>query len=63
MLPRVLIPAFHKAGAKLHTLVTANGINSVIHGKKAGFLNASTDVDAMLKKLSGQRCSDCNSAQ
>jgi len=46
---RVLIPAFHKAGAKLHTLVTANGINSVIHGKKAGFLNASTDVDAILK--------------
>ena len=47
---RVLIPAFKKAGAKLNTLVTANGINSVIHGKKAGFLNASTDVDSMLNE-------------
>jgi predicted dehydrogenase/threonine dehydrogenase-like Zn-dependent dehydrogenase len=47
---RILIPAFKKAGGKLHTLVTANGINSVIHGKKAGFLNASTDVDSMLKE-------------
>ena len=37
-----------KAGGKLNTLVTANGINSVIHGRKAGFLNASTDVDSML---------------
>ncbi len=45
---RVLIPAFKSAGGKLNTLVTANGINSVIHGKKAGFLNASTDVDSML---------------
>jgi predicted dehydrogenase/threonine dehydrogenase-like Zn-dependent dehydrogenase len=46
---RILIPAFKKADGKLNTLVTANGINSVIHGKKAGFLNASTDVDSMLK--------------
>ena len=46
---RILIPAFKKAGGKLNTLVTANGINSVIHGEKAGFLNASTDVDSMLK--------------
>jgi len=45
---RILIPAFQKAGGQLHTLVTANGINSVIHGKKAGFLYGSTDVDAML---------------
>lgn len=46
---RILIPAFQKAGAKLHTIVTANGINSVIQGRKAGFLNGSTDVDGMLK--------------
>ena len=45
---RILIPAFKSAGGKLNTLVTANGINSVIHGRKAGFLNASTDVDSML---------------
>jgi predicted dehydrogenase/threonine dehydrogenase-like Zn-dependent dehydrogenase len=45
---RILIPAFKKTGAGLNTLVTANGTNSVIHGKKAGFLKASTDVQEML---------------
>ena len=44
---RVLIPAFKKGGAQLHTIVTANGINSVIHGKKMGFVNASTDVNSI----------------
>jgi len=45
---RILIPAFKAAGAQLHTIVTAGGINGVIHGKKAGFAETSTDVDAML---------------
>ena len=45
---RVLIPAFKKAGAQCHTVVTAGGIHGVIHGKKAGFHLASTDVDGML---------------
>jgi len=45
---RILIPAFKEAGAQLHTLVTAGGVNSVVHGKKAGFAEASTDVDLML---------------
>lgn len=45
---RVLIPAFKTAGAQLHTIVTAGGINGVIHGKKAGFAQASTDVGALL---------------
>jgi predicted dehydrogenase/threonine dehydrogenase-like Zn-dependent dehydrogenase len=45
---RVLIPAFKAAGAQFHTIVTANGINGVIHGAKAGFASASTDVRAML---------------
>jgi predicted dehydrogenase/threonine dehydrogenase-like Zn-dependent dehydrogenase len=45
---RILIPAFKKAGGELNTLVTVNGVNSVIHGGKAGFLNASTDVNSML---------------
>jgi predicted dehydrogenase len=45
---RILIPAFKAAGGQLHTLVTANGVNSVIHGKKSGFLKASTDVVGML---------------
>ena len=47
---RILIPAFKAAGAQLHTLATANGVNSVIHGKKGGFSNASTDVVGMLAK-------------
>uniref|UniRef100_UPI003CE7371B Gfo/Idh/MocA family protein n=1 Tax=Pseudomonas aeruginosa TaxID=287 RepID=UPI003CE7371B len=34
--------------AQFHTIATAGGINGVIHGQKAGFAEASTDVDAML---------------
>jgi predicted dehydrogenase/threonine dehydrogenase-like Zn-dependent dehydrogenase len=45
---RVLIPAFKAAGAQLHTIVTAGGINGVIHGESAGFAEASTDMDALL---------------
>lgn len=44
---RVLIPAFKAAGAQLHTIVTAGGINGVIHGKKAGFAQASADVETL----------------
>lgn len=45
---RVLIPAFKQAGGQLHTIVTSGGASGVIHGKKAGFLHAATDVEAML---------------
>ncbi len=45
---RVLIPAFKVAGAQFHTIVTSGGINGVIHGEKAGFADASSDVAAML---------------
>ena len=45
---RMLIPAFKAAGAQFHTIVTAGGINGVIHGEKAGFAEASTDIAAML---------------
>lgn len=45
---RMLIPAFKAAGAQFHTIVTAGGINGVIHGDKAGFAEASTDMTAML---------------
>ncbi|MDX2345283.1 MAG: bi-domain-containing oxidoreductase [Legionella sp.] len=44
---RVLIPAFKAKQAQLHTIVTSGGVSGVIHGKKTGFLKASTDVDAM----------------
>lgn len=45
---RMLIPAFRAAGAQFHTVVTSGGVSGVIHGKKAGFAEASTDVEAML---------------
>lgn len=45
---RVLIPAFKAAGAQLHTLVTAGGSSAVVQGRKAGFSEASTDLEGML---------------
>lgn len=45
---RVLIPAFKATGAQLHTLATSGGINSVVHGEKAGFAEATTDTQAMI---------------
>jgi predicted dehydrogenase/threonine dehydrogenase-like Zn-dependent dehydrogenase len=45
---RVLIPAFRKAGAQFKTIVTSGGTTAVIHGKSAGFAEASTDVAATL---------------
>ncbi len=45
---RMLIPAFKAAGAQFHTIVTEGGINGVIHGEKAGFVEASTDMSAFL---------------
>lgn len=45
---RVLIPAFKNCGAQLHTIVTSGGTSGALHGKKAGFVQASTDIDAML---------------
>lgn len=44
---RILIPAFKAAGAQFHTIITAGGINGVIHGEKAGFAEASTDMAAL----------------
>ncbi|MCX2977393.1 bi-domain-containing oxidoreductase [Candidatus Marimicrobium litorale] len=45
---RVLIPAFAEAGAGLHTLVTSGGVSAVHQGKKYGFAQASTDLEASL---------------
>jgi predicted dehydrogenase/threonine dehydrogenase-like Zn-dependent dehydrogenase len=45
---RVLIPAFKAAGADLKTIVTSGGVSGVIHGRGAGFDEASTDLDTML---------------
>lgn len=48
---RMLIPAFKAAGAQFHTIVTAGGINGVIHGEKLGFAEASTDMATMLANM------------
>ncbi len=45
---RVLIPAFKAAGARFKTIVTSGGVSGVIHGRGAGFDEASTDLEAML---------------
>jgi predicted dehydrogenase len=41
---RVLIPAFKRAGASLHTLVSAGGVSAAYHGGKQGFEQASTEA-------------------
>ncbi|MCG3864920.1 MULTISPECIES: bi-domain-containing oxidoreductase [unclassified Photobacterium] len=45
---RVLIPAFKNAGAQLYSISTSGGVNGVIHGEKAGFVEATTDTLAMI---------------
>jgi predicted dehydrogenase/threonine dehydrogenase-like Zn-dependent dehydrogenase len=45
---RILIPAFRKAGAALHTVVSAGGVSGVVQGRRLGFQQASSDVDAVL---------------
>jgi predicted dehydrogenase/threonine dehydrogenase-like Zn-dependent dehydrogenase len=45
---RVLIPAFVKAGAQLHTIATSGGLGGAIVGSKAGFAAAASDVEEIL---------------
>lgn len=45
---RVLIPAFKAAGAQLHSISTSGGLSGVLHGRSAGFAEASTDTAAVL---------------
>ncbi|MDB4229133.1 bi-domain-containing oxidoreductase [Paracoccaceae bacterium] len=45
---RVLIPAFKHAGANLIALITSHGLSAVHHGKKNGFVVASTDIEQAL---------------
>ncbi len=47
---RVLIPAFKKTNAKLDTIVTSGGVSASHHGKKFGFLNASTNINDALNE-------------
>ena len=45
---RMLMPAFKAAGATLHTVVTTGGVNGLHCGRKFGFAQVSTDLDALL---------------
>ncbi|NZA25744.1 Gfo/Idh/MocA family oxidoreductase, partial [Luteimonas sp. SJ-92] len=45
---RVLIPAFARAGAGLHTVVSSGGVSGVHFGRKFGFRHAGTDADAAI---------------
>jgi predicted dehydrogenase/threonine dehydrogenase-like Zn-dependent dehydrogenase len=45
---RVLMPAFQAAGAALHTVVTTGGVNGLHYGRKFGFVQVSTDLEALL---------------
>lgn len=45
---RILIPAFKAADAQLHTIATSGGISGAIQGTKAGFAEATTDIELIL---------------
>lgn len=45
---RVLIPAFKKAGAQLHTIVSHGGVSATHHGEKNDFHAASTEASQVL---------------
>ena len=45
---RVLMPAFGKAGAQLHTVVSGGGVSAAHFGRKFGFSKASTDESEAL---------------
>ena len=44
---RMLIPAFKSARTTLHTIASAGGTNGVVHGRRAGFVYATSDTDAL----------------
>ena len=46
---RILLPAFKKSKAQLHTLGSKGGTSSLLEGKKRDFLYASTNIDEVCK--------------
>ena len=46
---RVLIPAFKKSGAQLHTIVSRGGVSATHHGQKNNFHIATTDETLVLE--------------
>lgn len=46
---RMLIPAFKAAGASLQSIASTGGTNAVIHGRRAGFAEATSDTDSLIE--------------
>lgn len=45
---RMLIPAFRRAGAALHTIASPTGVSGVVAGRRSEFSNATSDVGALI---------------
>ncbi|WP_260483857.1 bi-domain-containing oxidoreductase [Sphingomicrobium flavum] len=45
---RMLIPAFKEAGADLRTIASSGGSSGVVHGRKNGFAEASSDASGVI---------------
>lgn len=45
---RILIPAFKASRATLHTIASVGGTNAVVHGRRAGFAQATSDADSVI---------------
>jgi predicted dehydrogenase/threonine dehydrogenase-like Zn-dependent dehydrogenase len=45
---RVLIPAFKAAGAKLQVIASSGGVSGVVHGRRAGFEDASSSASDVI---------------
>lgn len=45
---RMLIPAFKASGARLHSIASAGGTNAVVHGRRTGFSQATSDTDGLI---------------
>lgn len=48
---RMLIPAFQRAGAVLHSIAAPSGVSGVIHGRRAGFSRAMSDAAELIADL------------
>lgn len=48
---RILIPAFKNAGCLMHSISTSGGVNSVIHGEKNNFVNATTETESLIENV------------
>ncbi|TNC80764.1 MAG: dehydrogenase [Oleiphilus sp.] len=45
---RMLVPAFTKADAQLVSIASSGGVSGVVHGKKHGFAEATTDTNGLI---------------